>query len=127
MATTAKYLFRDTLSGEGADLSGNPKHNKIRVTAEVTVAYVTGGATLYAKDLGLATIDNLVITPVSVNNGTVSNITTGLKMEWVKGTGLLIATLVTRATGAETDATNAQNIVFLAEAFGDSGRISENF
>ena len=58
MARTIKTRVRSALPGAGFDSSGNAKQGKRRVNGEISVtSYGTGGESLTAADLGLATID----------------------------------------------------------------------
>ena len=58
MARTIKTRVRSALPGAGFDSSGNPKQGKRQVNGEISVtSYVSGGESLTAADLGLATID----------------------------------------------------------------------
>lgn len=69
MSTDVKIRFRSFLPGAGHDSSGNARQGKTNVRGVIEVTnYTRGGETLTPADLGLSTIDDLVLThrePVS--------------------------------------------------------------
>lgn len=62
MASDVKIRFRSFLPGVGYDSSGNPKQGKTRVTGLIAVtSYAPGGEALSARDVGLTTVDAMVL------------------------------------------------------------------
>ena len=56
-----KTLIKSRFAGGGYSTTGSASNRKVEVVAEITGTYNTGGITVKAADLGLATIDALVV------------------------------------------------------------------
>lgn len=63
-----KTLSVDRFAGGGIDINGASSNSKVRIVASITGVYNTGGIVLNAKDLGLATIDAILVSQVNPNN-----------------------------------------------------------
>ncbi len=62
-----RTLSTSRLDGGGFDINGAAKNQKTRVVCSITGIYNTGGIVLNAKDLGLATIDAILVSQVNPN------------------------------------------------------------
>jgi len=78
MANDVRILYRGTLAGQGfaaggVDSSGSSKNNKLVCVGDINITTYSTSETITAKDLGLETLDCVLISPVAGDN-----LTTGL-------------------------------------------------
>lgn len=120
MASDVKIRFRSFLPGAGHDGSGNAKQGKSNVRGEINVtSYARGGETLTPQDVGLTTIDDIVLTPKEAAGG--ANPAQGARRALYSHAAQQFYVLENvNATGVENEAASAAAINIRFDAFGDS-------
>ncbi len=117
MAKTIRVNFRSFLPGAGFTRGGKPKQGKTNIRGRVAVSsYTHGGESLTASDLGLDTIDDLVLT---VEDAVVdADPATSFRLAGYNRTGQEFYVTQGLNVGTELVDGTAVNISF--DAFGDS-------
>jgi hypothetical protein len=120
-----RTLAKDRVEGGGHTISGVPSNAKTRVVASVTGTYNTGGVAVGAIDLGLTTIDAILVSQVHPNNGNAPGAAdphTGQYLAVSGSDGLLM--FHTNAS-TQAEATDSQTFSCTIVAFGDSAAGAE--
>jgi hypothetical protein len=113
MAKTVQKLFEHYLPGGGFTTGGTPKQGKTQVWGRVTInPYTVGGEPLTPNDVGLTTIDNIVLTVDSVGGTAIGAVEASAVYRYTAQTVVVFE--------AAADQAEAEAVVLRFVAQGDS-------
>lgn len=115
-----KTLSLDRLAGGGVTINGAASNSKVRVVISVTGTYNAAGLVVNAKDLGLTTIDAMLISQVHPDNDTVPTAAIPATGQYAAVSGSEGLLLLHTNESTQDENTDSQTFSFTAVVFGDS-------
>lgn len=115
-----RTLSRARLDGGGFDINGVAKNGKTRVVCSITGTYNTGGIVLDAIDLGLTTIDAILVSQVNPNNDNAPGAADPHTGQYLAVSGSQGNLMFHTNASTQAQATDSQTFSCTVVAFGDS-------